>query len=1172
MGHDKQRANAASDEQEQGSFERLFDLSLDMMCVTGVDGQFRKLNRAWERVLGWRREDLLSKPFIEFIHPEDQARTLEMFQRQKGGRDVVHFENRYRCENGSYRWLSWTSPAVRPGSDDLYCIARDITEQKVNEDALMLVAKTTGFRGDDFFQTLVQHLAKSLQVRWAMVGEFIGRPPDRVKMLSFWCGKEHGECFEYALAGTPCSVVVRGEICLYPRAVQKAFPNDKPLKELGVDSYMGLPLLDRAGRPLGLLVVMDDKPMPDEFAKRTILEIYAQRAGLELERLRSEERLYLESSFREMVIDNAGQGICVCQQIPDHPFIRFTVWNQRMREITGYTLEEINRLGWYQTVHKDEKTQQRSVARMRQMKAGIELNGEEWEITGKDGGKRQLLITTRKISKPEEAIRTLAVMQDITERKAAERKARESEAILRAAFDHVPFDFWIMDQQGRHVLQNAVSNKFWGELSKRPPEEWPVSEEVRKKWQENNERALRGEVVLGEVHYEHQGKAHFFYNILAPIWVEGQQQGYLGVNIDISDQKLSEAAMRASERQLLAFVDNSPALIFIKDLEGRYLLVNSRFAAAFGLRREEIQGKFDRDFSTPEEFEKYRAHDQRIMESGQSLESEEWATLPDGPHCYMVSKFPLTDAHGKITGFCGIATDMTDRRKVEDALRRSEKRYRQLVETARDLIFTLSPEGIVISLNNALSQATGWVVDDWLGKHYSETLPDEVREEAEVQFARALAGERMPLFELPLKTKDGGMITMEVTITPLMEGEKVVGLFGVGRDVTDRKRMESELRQLQKMESVGQLAAGVAHDFNNILTVIQGNTSLLLANQPEPGQQDLLDQVLDASQRAANLTKQLLAFSRKQVLQRKLMNLNEVSSQMTQMLDRILGEDITLEFQYDTDLPYIKADISMIEQVILNLAVNARDAMPKGGYLRISTEAVAIDAAYCRHQPQATPGEFVRLSVSDTGSGISPENLTLIFEPFFTTKEFGKGTGLGLATVYGIIKQHQGWVEVDSTIGKGTVFRMYLPAVEAAPTGKTEALSKSTSPDKKGFETILVVEDDGMVRRMLETMLSMGGYNVLSAASGAEALQVWKTQGSKVNLLLTDMVMPGGITGKELAEELRLERPTLRVLISSGYSSELVSGGEALPPKTWFLAKPYTPSELLQKVRISLDE
>lgn len=1170
MGPDQQRAETTGQPGEQDSFERLFDLSLDMMCVAGLDGRFRKLNRAWERVLGWRREDLLAKPYLEFVHPEDREKTLAVHQLLADGRDNVHFENRYLCQDGSYRWLAWTCPGARPGQEALYSIARDITEQKFSQEALALVAKTTGFRGDNFFQTVVQHLAKSLQVRWAMAGEFLGRPASRVKMLSFWTGAGHGDCFEYELAGTPCAKVAGRQICLYPRAVQKSFPDDQPLRDLGVESYMGLPLLDRSGYPLGLLVVMDDKPMPDEFSKRAILEIFAQRAGLELERQRSEEKLYAESSFREMVIDHAGQGICVCQQIPDQPFIRFTVWNQRMREITGYTLEEINRLGWHQTVHPDEEMQRRSVARMRRMKTGEELNGEEWEITSKSGERRQLLITTRMIGEPNEAAKTLAVMQDITERKAAERKARESEAILRAAFDHVPFDFWIMDQQGRHVLQNAVSLKYWGELAKRAPEEWPVTEMVRQKWQDNNERALRGEVVLGEVHYEHQGKAHFFYNILAPIWVEGQQQGYLGVNIDVSDQKVTEAALRVSESRLVAFVENSPAIIFIKDLEGRYLLVNSKFEAALALKRDAILGRTDKELMPAGQAEKLRENDRRVVQTGTAMEIEEEVQLSDGLHCFKVSKFPLLDARGKIAGVCGIATDITDRRHVEDALRQSEKRYRQLVETARDLIFTLSPDGIVLSLNNALSQATGWVVEDWLGRHFSETLPEEVKGEAASQFQQAVTGERLPLFELPIKTKDGGLVTMEVTITPLVEGGKVVGLFGVGRDVTDRKRMEGELRQLQKMESVGQLAAGVAHDFNNILTVIQGNTSLLLANHPEPGQQDLLDQVLDASQRAANLTRQLLAFSRKQVLQRRWLNLNEVTSQMTQMLDRILGEDITLEFHYDTDLPSVKADSSMIEQVILNLAVNARDAMPKGGLLRISTDAVTIEAAYCRQKPQASPGAYVCLSVTDTGSGIAPENLTLIFEPFFTTKEFGKGTGLGLATVYGIIKQHQGWVEVDSTVGKGTTFRLYLPAVEMPALTSSKPLPQPV--DKKGSETILVVEDDSMVRRMLETLLSMGGYKILSAASGAEALQVWKTNHAKVKLLLTDMVMPGGISGKELAEKLRQERPGLRVLISSGYSSDLVSGGEALPPKTWFLAKPYTPRELMEKVRASLDE
>jgi PAS domain S-box-containing protein len=1044
-GTDNEPAASSVNPPNSGSFERLFDLSLDLLCEISSEGRFLSFNRSWEKLFGWKAEILKTRPFLEFIHPDDCDLVRRKLDLLNNGSEVAHFEARFAGKRGDDRWLAWTCSGVGRAPGAWCAVARDITERRINDAALMLVAKTTGFRGDDYFSNLVKHLAQALGVRWAMVGSFLGQPPSAVHMLAFWTGEAFGDCFDYDLKGTPCAEVVDSQLCLFPREVQKHFPEDKPLQELGVESYIGFPLLDRSRRPLGLLVVMDDKPMPDDFANRTLLEIFAIRAGLELERLINEERLRAESDFRELIIDSAGQGISVCQMIAESPFIRFTVWNQQMREITGYSVEEINRIGWYQALHPDEASQQRCIDRIRRLHQGEELNTEEWELTRSDGTLRQVLITTRLLDRHSTSPRTLSVVQDITERKAAERKAREIEAILRAAFDNFPFDFWIMDQQGRHVLQNPVSASKWGKLVHTPPEEWPVTQEVRDRWHANNQKALNGEVVLGEVTYEHNGEVNCYYNILAPIWVEGKQQGYFGVNLDISD-----------------------------------------------------------------------------------------------------------------------------RRQMEDALRHSEKRFRRLVETARDIIFTLSPDGTVLTLNDALAGSTGWVAAEWLGRHFADALLEEFKSEAYKYFERAMQGEHLPLFELPIKTKRGGVVMLEVTLTPLVENGQVMTLLGIGRDVTDRKRMEGDLRQLQKMESVGQLAAGVAHDFNNILTIVQGNASLLLANLPDPGQANLLEQILDASQRAANLTRQLLAFSRKQVLQKRSVNLNEVTSQMTQMLDRILGEDVVLEFHYDTALPPVKADVSMIEQVIMNFAVNARDAMPRGGLLRISTETVVIDEQETRIRPQASVGRFVCVSVEDNGSGITKENLPLIFEPFFTTKEFGKGTGLGLATVYGIIRQHQGWVEVDSTVGKGTVFRVYLPVAEPEPVVTPAPVVKPVKA--KGSETILVVEDDGMVRRMIESLLSMGGFQVISAASGAEAVQVWNGYKAKINLLLTDMVMPGGMNGKELAETLRRERPELRVMISSGYSSELISGAEGLPPKTWFLPKPYTPAELIQKVRTALDE
>lgn len=1042
---DNEAVIAEQDQSPVGSFERLFDLSLDLLCEVNAEGFLHTYNRSWSKLFGWNRDVFRSRPLIEFIHPEDREAFQSKLELLWRGLEVVHLEARFAGKRGDYRWLAWTCSKGDTKPVTWCALARDITERRANEAALTLVAKTTGFRGDDYFANMVKQLALALGVRWAMVGSFIGQPPHAVKMLAFWVGDGFGPLWEYELHGTPCAEVANSQMCIFPRDLQKHFPEDRPLIEMGVESYMGVPLYDRARKPLGLLVVMDNQPMPDDFANRTLLEIFAVRAGLELERLNNEEKLRAESDFRELIIDSAGQGISVCHPLPESPFMRFTVWNQRMREITGYNQDEINRLGWYQTLHPDEATKERCIDRIRRLHAGEELQTEEWSLTRKDGSVREVLITTRLLDRGSAAPRTLAVVQDITERKVAERKAREIEAILRAAFDNFPFDFWIMDQQGCHVLQNPTSASKWGKLVNTKPEEWPVTKEVRDQWEANNKRALNGEVVLGEVVYEHNGEVNCYYNILAPIWVEGKQQGYFGVNLDISD-----------------------------------------------------------------------------------------------------------------------------RRRMEDALRQSERRFRSLVETARDIIFTLSPDGRVLTLNDALAGSTGWQAKDWLGRHFADALLDEFKGEAYQFFLRALDGEQLPLFEMPIKTKRGGVVTLEVTLTPLLENGQVLSLLGIGRDVTDRKRMEADLRQLQKMESVGQLAAGVAHDFNNILTVVQGNVSVLLSNLPDPGQANLLEQILDASQRASNLTRQLLAFSRKQVLQRRAVNLNEVTSHMTQMLDRILGEDVELEFHYDTALPPVKADVGMVEQVIMNLAVNARDAMPRGGLLRISTSTVEIDEEETRMRPQASQGRFVCVSVQDTGVGISKDNLPLIFEPFFTTKEFGKGTGLGLATVYGIIRQHQGWVEVESEVGKGTTFRVYLPVADAEPEAKPAPVAKPART--VGAETILLVEDDGMVRRMLESLLSMSGFTVISAASGNEAVKIWEQNKAKIHLLLTDMVMPGGMNGKELADLLRKERPELRVLISSGYSSELISGAEGLPPKTWFLPKPYTPAEMFQKVRASLDE
>jgi signal transduction histidine kinase/DNA-binding response OmpR family regulator len=399
---------------------------------------------------------------------------------------------------------------------------------------------------------------------------------------------------------------------------------------------------------------------------------------------------------------------------------------------------------------------------------------------------------------------------------------------------------------------------------------------------------------------------------------------------------------------------------------------------------------------------------------------------------------------------------------------------------------------------------------------------------------------------------------------------KIDGLIITVEDITERLALESQLRQSQKMESVGQLAAGVAHDINNILTIIQGHAGLLLnTTPPNADAARSLKQILAASDRAASFIRHLLMFSRKQVFQTKILDLNAVLRNLEYMLPQMLGEHIALETRYRPGLPSIAADTSMIEQIIMNLMVNSRDAMPKGGKLLIETSAVEIAENHVRQNPEARAGGFICLTVTDTGCGMERKVLQRIFEPFFTTKEAGKGTGIGLATVYGIVKQHHGWVEVESEVGTGTTFKIFLPVAHDAAPAAPAAAPKSETVNG-GEETILVVEDEIGLLELVRKVLESHHYHILIASSGAEALRVWDEHAGRIDLLLTDMIMPGGMTGRDLAAEFKKRKPGLNVIFTSGYSAEL-TGKDIGQHGTNFLQKPYQPQQVARMIRDALD-
>ncbi|HEY9508895.1 MAG TPA: response regulator [Verrucomicrobiae bacterium] len=490
---------------------------------------------------------------------------------------------------------------------------------------------------------------------------------------------------------------------------------------------------------------------------------------------------------------------------------------------------------------------------------------------------------------------------------------------------------------------------------------------------------------------------------------------------------------------------------------------------------------------------------------------------------------------------------------------RAEAELKKVADFARlnpNPAMELRADGTIGYFNDAAMQLA-----EYLGKnHPREVLPAEIE-----QMAQSCLATGKSHLNLECRIEDH---VLSWSLHPIVASQ-VVHCYA--SDITERLNLEAQLRQSQKMESVGQLAAGVAHDFNNMLTVIQGHAGMLMTRRSLPMElRDSVQSVSFAAERAASLTRQLLMFSRKSVMQPKLIDLREIVGNMTKMLKRLLGETITLEFQPPKDLLLIEADAAMAEQVVMNLAVNARDAMAMGGKLMIQTEAVTVEENYLSSHPEARVGTFVRLRVIDSGHGMKETTLARIFEPFFTTKEAGKGTGLGLATVYGIVKQHRGWVEVASEFGRGTMFNIFFPATgeSADASHKTEFL---TAEIRGGTETILVVEDEASVLAMGKLILQDCGYRVLEAASGVEALNVWRRHQHEIDLLLTDMIMPHGISGVDLAQRVWVEKPELKVIFTSGYcvdqfDTELIQNGA-----TSFLQKPYTRLTLAKAVRERLD-
>ncbi len=653
----------------------------------------------------------------------------------------------------------------------------------------------------------------------------------------------------------------------------------------------------------------------------------------------------------------------------------------------------------------------------------------------------------------------------------------------------------------------------------------------------------------------------------------GEPPRFTGFLRDLTVRKQAEAAVRHGlERfELIARATNDA--VWDWDLRTHALGWNDGFQRQFGYRPEDVEpgieswaGRLHPDDQARVETDLHHV----IDHDGTAWTDEYRFRCRDGSYADVLDRgYVIRDAAGVAVRMIGAMQNITDRKLAQDQVRRSEARYRELVDDVREVIVTLGPDAAITAVNRAAVTALGGSSERWLGRPFLALVFEPDRDLAHGVVQRVLRGERASCVELRLLTSTGEPVGLEFTITPRQADGEVVGVLAVGRDVTERKRLEEQLRHSQKMDAIGQLSGGVAHDFNNLLTVIQINATLLGGGVPADEVKVHADEIMVAAERAASLTRQLLLFSRRQVLQPTTVDLNDLARNMSQMLKRLVGEDIQMVSDYGAERPLLRGDVGMLEQVLLNLAVNARDAMPRGGRLTIGTHLRAVDEAEARRRPEAVVGQWVCLTVQDTGAGIALEVLPHVFEPFFTTKDVGKGTGLGLATVYGIVKQHGGWVDVATTPGAGTTMTVTLPLLALDAPAPAPAPAPAAARALAGSETLLVVEDEAGVRTLLVRLLSGSGYTVLHAESSEGALEIWQRHQHRIDLLLTDLVMPGSMNGHELAARLRQDRPTLKVIFTSGYSAE--RSGEALVEGTNFLQKPYHPDKLTALVRDCLD-
>lgn len=1139
----------ASLAESEGRYRVLIESQSDMVVKVDLEGRFLYVSPSYCEMFGKTEQRLLSNTFMPLIHEDDRAATEKAMEELFKPPYRAYMEQRALTKQG-WRWLSWQDTAIL-GSDGqvkgIVGVGRDITDRKEAEKA---------------FSRNAERLRLATRASQIGIWEYNFAADELIwddQMLKL---------YDVDPAGFEGNLEAWKET-LFPDDLPKASADFRHAMETGTSLETEFRVVWQDGSIHNLRSLAEIECDADGTPFRAI----GTNWDITRHRQMVDALTASEKDYRQL-FENMTTGFILLETIPNRAGtpvdFRIVQVNEAAEEIVGMPRSEIIGNLMSEVFSPLEEYWLEVFARV--------------ATTGRSASYENRVETFDKVLStwvfvPKQGHLAL-VVSDTTARRKAEEAVLRAQQELQHIIDNTKDVIFQVDLEGNYIFVNSAAEELSG-YTRNEILRTNILDLIAPEYHETTRERL-GKRIAGN---PDQGDFAFevFHKDGHRIWLElvtngvydaeGNLEAIQGIARDITERKQTELVLEESRTFLRMIIDTIPARVFWKDRECNFLGCNLSFAMDSGLGDpEELIGKSDYDMSWgASEAERFRADDRAVMESGKAkLNYEESQTRADGTKLWLsTSKVPIRNEEGDVVGVLGAYQDITDRKELEE----ERSRLSTAINQAAEAIVIMDPQGVIQYVNPAFVDVSGYSHDEAIGQNLSIVKSGKHDEDFYADIWRTIRNGDIWRGRIVNRHKDGSFYTVQSVISPVRDGDGDMVNYVVSiRDISQEVELEAHMRQAQKMDAVGRLAGGVAHDFNNILQSILGFSGLLLSelDKGSPPYHDV-EEIRKAARRAGDLTRQLLTLSRKHNVEYAVHNLNKIISNSERMMQRLLGENMEFAFDLDDRLLPIHVDVGQIEQVLLNLYINARDAMPDGGVVRVSTHNVARDA---RDLDEEHAGQdHVCLQVQDSGHGIRDEVREHLFEPFFTTKKVGEGTGLGLSVVYGIVQQHGGWIDVESKVGEGATFKVYLPAYDRCDLDGGETTGEDTtydiSPVGRG-ERILVVEDDATLRELSSRMLGDAGYDVTVAPDCATAEGLFGQVGG-FDLLLSDVVLSDG-NGVELAKRARQQDADLAVLLSSGYSQDSDLHDTMNGHGFRYLPKPVASMQLLHAVREMLDE